>query len=61
MPSMVRGARTTDLVSGSLIKREVFDAIYNYKPYQTPVTQFYLANKRNKMATGNPKINLGLL
>lgn len=56
MPSTVRGARTTDLVSSSLIKRSVFETIYNFKPYQTPITQHYMASKRNKMATGNPKL-----
>jgi len=50
--------RTTDYVSSSLIKREVFEAIYDYKPYQTPVAQFYMANKRNKLASGNPKFEL---
>ena len=54
----VRGIRTTDLVSSSLIKRSVFDAIYNFKPYQTPNAQFLMASKRNKMATGNPKFEL---
>jgi hypothetical protein len=58
MPTMVRGMRTTDYVSSSLIKREVFDAIYNFKPYQTPVAQWYMANKRNKLRTGNPKFEI---
>lgn len=54
----VRGVRTTDLVSSSLIKREVFEAIYNFKPYQTPLVQFFLANKMAKLACGNPKFEL---
>lgn len=58
MPSMIRGARTVDYVGTSLIKRDVYDAIYNFKPYQTPVTQWYMANKRNKLRTGNPKIEI---
>lgn len=58
MPTMVRGIRTTDLVSSSLIKREVWEAIYNFKPYQTPVMQFLFANKRNKYAVGNPKVEI---
>jgi hypothetical protein len=36
----------------------VFEAIYNFKPYQTPITQWYMANKRNKLATGNPKFEI---
>lgn len=56
--TVVRGVRTTDLVSSSLIKREVFEAIYNFKPYQTPIVQFFLANKFAKMATGNPKFEV---
>lgn len=58
MPTMVRGIRTTDLVSSSLIKREVWDAIYNFKPYQTPVMQYLFANKRNKYKVGNPKVEI---
>lgn len=53
MPSMVRGMRTTDLVSSSLAKRDVFDAIYLIDPYQTPITQFFLGNKAAKLSTGN--------
>lgn len=51
------GIRTTDLASSSfaLMKRSVYDALFDFKPYQTPITQFYLANKRNKIAVGNPK------
>lgn len=58
MPTMVRGIRTTDGVSSSLIKRQVWEAIYNFKPYQTPVTQFLWASKRNKYSVGNPKFEL---
>lgn len=54
--STVRGIRTTDLVSSSLIKRDVYEAIYNFKPYQTPIVQFFLANKFAKLRTGNPKL-----
>lgn len=50
--------RTTDQVSASLIKREVWDAIYNFKPYRTPVTQFFMANKLNRYGSGNPKIEM---
>src|SRR5574343_479179 len=51
------GIRTTDLASTSfaLMKRSVYDAMFDFKPYQTPITQFYMANKRNKIAVGNPK------
>lgn len=58
VPTTVRGIRTTDLVSSSLIKRDVFEAIYNFKPYQTPVVQFFLANKMAKRQTGNPKFEV---
>lgn len=53
----VAGIRTTDLASTSfaLMKRSVYDAMFDFKPYQTPITQFYMANKRNKIAVGNPK------
>lgn len=54
----VRGVRTTDLVSSSLAKRDVYEAIYNIDPYQTPITQFFLANKTAKYAVGNPKFEL---
>jgi len=51
------GIRTTDLTSSSfaMLKRSVYDAMFDFKPYQTPVAQFYLASKRNKIAVGNPK------
>jgi hypothetical protein len=51
------GIRTTDLTSTSfaMLKRSVYDALFDFKPYQTPVAQFYLANKRNKIAVANPK------
>lgn len=54
----ISGARTTDIVSSSLIKRDVYEAIFNFKPYQTPLTQFFMANKTAKYATGNPKFEL---
>lgn len=56
--STVRGIRTTDLVSSSLIKRDVFEAIYNFKPYQTPIMQFFMANKFAKLRCGNPKFEI---
>lgn len=56
--TIVAGARTTDLVSSSLIKREVFDAIYNFEPFQTPLVQFFMGNKLAKMQTGNPKFEI---
>ena len=51
------GIRTTDLASTSfaLMKRSVYDAMFDFKPYQTPITQFLMASKRNKIAVGNPK------
>lgn len=52
------GIRRTDGVSSSLIKREVREAIFNFKPYQTPLTQFFMANKLAKYGTGNPKFEL---
>lgn len=54
------GIRTTDLASTSfaLMKRSVYDAMFDFKPYQTPITQFYMANKRNKIAVGNPKFEV---
>jgi len=58
MPTMVSGIRTTDKVSSSLIKREVYEEIFDFKPYQTPLTQWYMASKRNKVAVGNPKYEL---
>lgn len=53
----VAGIRTTDLASTSfaLMKRSVYEGIFDFKPYQTPITQYYMANKRNKIAVGNPK------
>jgi hypothetical protein len=56
----VQGIRSTDLASTSfaLMKRSVYDAIFDFKPYQTPVTQFMMANKRNKIAVGNPKFEV---
>jgi hypothetical protein len=54
----IRGIRTTDLVSSSLIKRDVFEAIFNFKPYQTPIQQFFMATKSAKYASGNPKFEL---
>lgn len=54
----IRGIRTQDLVSSSLIKRDVYDAIFNFKPYQTPVEQFFMAEKAAKYAVGNPKFEL---
>ncbi len=56
--TIIAGSRTTDLVSSSLIKREVYDAIYNFEPFQTPVVQFFMGNKLAKMATGSPKFEL---
>lgn len=56
--STISGIRTTDLVSSSLIKRDVFEAIYNFKPYQTPVAQYFMANREAKMRTGSPKFEL---
>lgn len=53
--TIVTGGRTTDLVSSSLIKRDVYEAIFLFKPYQTPMTQFFMANKYAKARTGNPK------
>lgn len=51
------GIRTTDLTSSSfaMLKRSVYDAMFDFKPYQTPIAQFYLASKRNKIAVANPK------
>jgi hypothetical protein len=37
------------------MKRSVYDAMFDFKPYQTPIAQYYMANKRNKIAVGNPK------
>ena len=51
------GMRRTD-ANSSLIKREVREAIYNFKPYQTPITQFFMANKTAKYGSGNPKFEL---
>ena len=56
--TMVSGSRATDLVSSSLIKRSVFDAIYNFDPYQTPVQQFFMGNKNARLATGNIKFEI---
>jgi len=58
--AQVQGIRTTDNASTSfaLMKRSVYDAIYDFKPYQTPITQFMMANKRNKIAVGNPKFEV---
>lgn len=39
-------------------KRSVFDSIYMFDPYQTPVTQFFLANKQAKLPTGNMKFEI---
>jgi hypothetical protein len=39
-------------------KRSVFDSIYMFDPYQTPLTQFFLANKQAKLATGNMKFEI---
>jgi len=58
MPTLITGTRTTDQVSSSLIKRNVYDAIVNYKPYQTPVLQYTLFTKGAKYPSGNPKIEL---
>jgi hypothetical protein len=55
---MISGVRTTDLVSSSLIKRDVREAIFNFKPYQTPITQFFMANKYARRPTGNPKFEI---
>ena len=54
------GIRTTDLSSSAfaLMKRSVYDAMFDFKPYQTPITQYFLANKRNKVAVGNPKFEV---
>jgi hypothetical protein len=52
------GMRRTNDVSSSLIKRDVYDAIFNFKPYQTPVQQFFMANRTAKYATGNPLFEL---
>lgn len=58
--ALVRGIRTTDLASSGFekMKREVVDAIQNFKPYQTPINQFFMANKASKIAVGNPKYEL---
>lgn len=55
------GVRTTDLGTGSsytTLKPEVYEAIFNYEPYQTPIQQFFMANKAAKRAVGNPKFEL---
>jgi len=56
----VAGIRTTDLASTSfaLMKRSVYEAMFDFKPYQTPITQFFMASKRNKIAVGNPKFEV---
>jgi len=54
----IAGTRATDLVSASLIKRSVYEAIFDFMPYQTPIAQFYFASKRNKLAVGNPKFEI---
>lgn len=51
------GIRRTD-ANASLVKPEVYDAIFNFKPYQTPVQQFFMANRTAKFATGNPLFQL---
>ena len=58
MPTLVTGKRATDLVSSSLIKRDVFEAIYMFDPYQTPIEQYFLANKQSRLRTGNPKFEM---
>ena len=55
----IRDSRTTDLVGLTTnIKRSVYESIFNYKPYQTPVQQFFMANKANKYGVENPKFEL---
>jgi hypothetical protein len=56
----VAGIRTTDLASTSfaLLKRSVYDAMFDFKPYQTPIAQYFMANKRNKIAVTQPKFEV---
>jgi hypothetical protein len=56
----VAGIRTTDLASTSfaLLKRSVYDAMFDFKPYQTPITQYFMASKRNKIAVTQPKFEV---
>ena len=56
--SIITGSRKTDGVDSSLIKRDVYEAIFNFDPYQTPITQFFMASKQAKVSTGNPKFEL---
>lgn len=56
--AQVKGVRYTDSVSSSLIKRDVFEAIFNFKPFQTPIVQWYWGSKGAKMKTGNPKFEI---
>jgi len=57
--STIAGVRTTDYVGLTTnIKRDVYDAIYNFKPYQTPVTQFMFAGKKAKMPCYSPKFEI---
>jgi len=58
MATQVKGVRYTDGVGSSLIKRDVFKSIYNFKPFQTPITQFYWGSKGAKQKTGNPKFEI---
>lgn len=55
----IRASRTTDLVGLTTnIKRDVYEAIFNFKPYQTPVQQFFMANKSAKYGVISPKFEL---
>lgn len=55
----IRGSRATDGVGLTTnIKRDVYEAIFNFKPYQTPVQQFFMANKGSKYGVMNPKFEL---
>jgi hypothetical protein len=55
----IRASRTTDLVGLTTnIKRDVYEAIFNFKPYQTPIQQFFMANKSAKYGVMSPKFEL---
>lgn len=58
MPTVKSGVRTQDQTGGNLNKRDVYETIYYFDPYQTPITQFFLANKTAKRKVGNPKFEL---
>jgi len=57
MPTLVSGIRRTD-ANSSLVKPEVYEAIFNFKPYQTPIQQYFMANRTAKFGTGNPIFQL---